>query len=81
MPGTPPVNRMTDACENITLPQTSFAGGKNANFVYYGKTRFKHTMHSHFPVMLTRTRATHGSHDQRSSYRTPSRVFRTDKIP
>ena len=24
---TPPVNRMTDACENITLPQTSFAGG------------------------------------------------------
>ena len=25
----PPVNRMTDACENITLPQTSFAGGKN----------------------------------------------------
>ena len=23
----PPVNRMTDACENITLPQTSFAGG------------------------------------------------------
>ena len=28
---TPPVNRMTDACENITLPQTSFAGGnKNA---------------------------------------------------
>ena len=26
---TPPVNRMTHACENITLPQTSFAGGKN----------------------------------------------------
>ena len=23
----PPVDRMTDACENITLPQTSFAGG------------------------------------------------------
>ena len=23
----PPVNRMTDASENITLPQTSFAGG------------------------------------------------------
>ena len=23
----PPVNRMTDACENITLPQTSFVGG------------------------------------------------------
>ena len=22
-----PVNRMTDTCENITLPQTSFAGG------------------------------------------------------
>ena len=25
----PPVNRMTDACKLITLPQTSFAGGKN----------------------------------------------------
>ena len=24
----PPVNRMTDVCKNITLPQTSFAGGK-----------------------------------------------------
>ena len=24
----PPVNRMTDRCKNITLPQTSFAGGK-----------------------------------------------------
>ena len=26
---TPPVNRMTNRCKNITLPQTSFAGGKN----------------------------------------------------
>ena len=26
-PRTPPLNRMTDACENITLPQTPFAGG------------------------------------------------------
>ena len=26
--GDPPVDRMTDACENITLPQTSFANGK-----------------------------------------------------
>ena len=25
----PPVNRMTNWCKNITLPQTSFAGGKN----------------------------------------------------
>ena len=24
-PGTPPVNRMTERCKNITLPQTSFA--------------------------------------------------------
>ena len=30
-PGTrhPPVNRMTNRCKNITLPQTSFAGCKN----------------------------------------------------
>ena len=38
---TPPrVNRITDACENITL-RNYVAGGKNANiakFVYYGKT-------------------------------------------
>ena len=27
--GTPPVNRMTDRCKNMTEPQTSFAGGKN----------------------------------------------------
>ena len=26
---TPPVNRMTDRCKNISLPQTSFVGGKN----------------------------------------------------
>ena len=26
-----PVNRMTDRCKNIILPQTSFAGGKNRN--------------------------------------------------
>ena len=25
----PPMNRMTYKCKNITLPQTSFAGGKN----------------------------------------------------
>ena len=25
----PPVNRMTDRCKIITLPQTSFAGGNN----------------------------------------------------
>ena len=25
----PPVNTVTDRCKNITLPQTSFAGGKN----------------------------------------------------
>ena len=25
----PPMNRMTNRCKNITLPQTSFAGGNN----------------------------------------------------
>ena len=28
----PPMNRMTHASKNITLPQTSFAGGKNISF-------------------------------------------------
>ena len=33
------VNRMTDACENITLPQTSFAGGENgSNYRFTIKT-------------------------------------------
>ena len=27
----PPVNRMTDRCKTITLPQTSFAGGNESN--------------------------------------------------
>ena len=27
----PPVNRITDTCKNITLTQTSFAGGKNVH--------------------------------------------------
>ena len=27
--GDPPLDRMTDASRNITLPHTSFAGGKN----------------------------------------------------
>ena len=26
----PPVNRITDTCKNITLPQTSFAGGNKS---------------------------------------------------
>ena len=29
---TPSVDRITDACENITLPQTSFPGGKYGTF-------------------------------------------------
>ena len=36
-PGTrhlPPVDRMTDRCKHITLPQTSFAGGNNTNMLY-----------------------------------------------
>ena len=33
-PGTPPppVNRMTDRCKNITLPQTSFADGNKCHY-------------------------------------------------
>ena len=31
----PPVKRMTDACENITLPQTLFAGGNEFDVKYY----------------------------------------------
>ena len=28
----PPMNRMTNRCKNITLPQTSFAGGNKSTF-------------------------------------------------
>ena len=31
----PPVNRMTDRCKNMTLPQTSFAGGNKFTCKYY----------------------------------------------
>ena len=31
LPRYSPVNRMTERCKNITLPQTSFAGGKNSS--------------------------------------------------
>ena len=33
-----PVDRMTDACENITLPQTSFADGNNNKPFYFQNT-------------------------------------------
>ena len=32
---TPPVNRMTDRCKNITLPQTSFACVKNTSLANF----------------------------------------------
>ena len=32
-----PVNRMTNRCKNITLPQTSFAGGNNAFLEHYAQ--------------------------------------------
>ena len=31
-----PVNRMTDRCKNITLPQTLFAGGKKSPWIKVG---------------------------------------------
>ena len=36
--GRPPLNRMTDRCKNITLPQTSFSFGKNTEFSINLKT-------------------------------------------
>ena len=32
-PTPPPMNRMTDRCKNITLPQTSFAGGNDKRYL------------------------------------------------
>ena len=43
---TPPVNRMTDRCKNITLSQTSFAGGKN--FVLKPSLRYLQTFFDAF---------------------------------
>ena len=39
----PPVDRMTDTCKNITLPQTSFAGGKYRDSFSF-LTLFKHQL-------------------------------------
>ena len=37
----PLVNRMTDRCKNITLPQTPFAGGENSiTWIQSGKIGF-----------------------------------------
>ena len=43
-PGTPPLwtEFLTHACENITLPQTSFAGGKNAVKMSWTEPILKH---------------------------------------
>ena len=37
-----PVNRMTDRCKNITLPQTSFAGGNKYQTVWNDSRRYRH---------------------------------------
>ena len=44
----PPVNRITDACKNITVPQTSFAGGNN-----YKKKSFKPVWFLHLMWQIT----------------------------
>ena len=47
-PGTrhpPPVNRMTDRCKNITLPQTWFAGGKYSKYEVWNSTVTIHRYH------------------------------------
>ena len=37
---TPPVNRMTNRCKNITLPQTSFPGGNESQYTSQESLRF-----------------------------------------
>ena len=49
----PPMNRMRDVCQNITLPQTSFAGGiQNPEYILFSKGYYLLTMfscrYSHF---------------------------------
>ena len=45
------VNRMTDRCKNITLPQTSFAGGNNADFTS-SSIYVKHLQSTHMIGLL-----------------------------
>ena len=49
-PGVPPVNRMTDRCKNITLPQTSFAGGNNESDSQYFLEQFFVPLPLYHPV-------------------------------
>ena len=49
-----PLNRMTDRCKNITLPQTSFAGG-NKNAFQYDVNR---PLVDHIPACTGRGRCT-----------------------
>ena len=44
----PLVNRMTDRCKNITLPQTSFAGGKYYLFQKFTLPLFQGFINSSF---------------------------------
>ena len=40
----PPVNRMTNRCKNITLPQTSFAGGNKIKRKHSSRMRITHLL-------------------------------------
>ena len=46
MEQTTPVNRMTDRCKNITLPQTSFVGGKT--FIFTSSQNITITRHRYY---------------------------------
>ena len=47
----PPVNRMTDRCKNITLSQTSFAGGNNILQILKNSIR-KNSSENSFTVLF-----------------------------
>ena len=49
--GGTPVNRMTNRCKNIILPQTSFAGGKNTMLTIF---RFPDNVHPQNAMQLIR---------------------------
>ena len=52
----PPVNRLTDRCKNITLPQTSFAGGNHRLYMKVTKTNQGHPMLGQgYPMPLYRS--------------------------
>ena len=79
-----PVNRITDRCKNIILPQTSFAGGNTLHLTFiivnYTKPTYLHVHEKHYRVPKSCFNAGIGidMHVNTSEYKT---VYSCNRVP